>query len=526
MLSAAFCVHLFGKLDVRANGVPLSGLHLREGERLLSYLALHTGAAHTYRHLALLFWPSEAHHNEDFDGGSYPSTRQAIYALRRALGEQAWRLGSSGKGIVTFDLSGAEVDVLEFERLVQGEDAVEWRRALELHGAPLLEGWNEAWVKEARMRSQRSVERISRALAALPTVVSLTAPHSLKRANGAGALQEADGGAVPLNSPFYIERTTDEAFREALLRQDSIVLVKGARQIGKTSLLARGLQHVRQAGGRVVLTDFRSLPQTALISSDVLYRTLAQEMADQLDLAADPETAWNPRRSANRNLERFLCTAALDAAETPLVWAMDEVDRLFTCDCGSEVFGLFRSWHNRRALDPEGPWARLTLAMAYATEAHLFIQDVNQSPFNVGTRLTLHDFTREQVAELNRRYDSPLTDSKALQRFYALLHGHPFLTRRALSEMRSNGLEIGALEAQADRSEGLFGDHLRRLLSALTNNPELTEIVRAMLRGQACGSETAFYRLRSAGVLAGDTLEESQWRCSIYATYLKRHFSD
>jgi len=61
--------------------------------------------------------------------------------------------------------------------------------------------------------------------------------------------------------------------------------------------------------------------------------------------------------------------------------------------------------------------------MSYATEAHLFIRDVNQSPFNVGTRLTLYDFTYEQMAELNRRYESPLKDADALRRFYALCHG-------------------------------------------------------------------------------------------------------
>src|SRR5206468_9769560 len=92
-----------------------------------------------------------------------------------------------------------------------------------------------------------------------------------------------------------------------------------------------------------------------------------------------------------------------------LVWGLDEVDRLFNCPFSDVVFGLFRSWHNERSLNPEGPWGRLTLAIAYATEAHLFITDLNQSPFNVGTRLTLDDFTLEQVAELNRRYGSPLS---------------------------------------------------------------------------------------------------------------------
>src|SRR5204863_6992379 len=104
------------------------------------------------------------------------------------------------------------------------------------------------------------------------------------------------------------------------------------------------------------------------------------------------------------NFRLYMRREVLGRLETHLVWGLDEVDRLFSCPFASEVFGLFRSWHNERALDPAGPWSRLTLAMSYATEAHLFITDLNQSPFNVGTALALRDFTAEQVGELNQRY--------------------------------------------------------------------------------------------------------------------------
>ena len=70
---------------------------------------------------------------------------------------------------------------------------------------------------------------------------------------------ESVGGAVPLDSQFYVVRPSDEEFYEAIERQDSIVLIKGARQMGKTSLMARGLQKARQTGVKVVLTDFQKL---------------------------------------------------------------------------------------------------------------------------------------------------------------------------------------------------------------------------------------------------------------------------
>ncbi len=334
---------------------------------------------------------------------------------------------------------------------------------------------------------------------------------------------EPVGGAVPLGSEFYLVRPQDAELRTALTRYDSIVLIKGARQMGKTSLLARGLQQARERGAKVVLTDFQKLSMADLESPTSLYLTLGESLAEQLDLAVLPQEAWDERRGPNVNFERYLRREVLAKLNAPLVWGLDEVDRLFTCKFGSEVFGLFRAWHNERALDPSGPWAGLTLAIAYATEAHLFITDMNQSPFNVGTRLVLEDFTREQVSELNRRYRSPLKTEVELDRFIHLVAGHPFLVRLALHELSSQGVSLADLEKQADRDEWIFGDHLRRMLVLLAKDAVLTDVVRGILRGQACPNQDSFYRLRSAGVVTGHSPGEVRPRCQLYATYLARH---
>src|SRR5207249_2093354 len=78
--------------------------------------------------------------------------------------------------------------------------------------------------------------------------------------------EEPVGGAVPLDSPFYVARPVDETFYRAIARRDSIVLVKGARQMGKTSLLGRGLQQARQAGARVVQSELQLLSAPDLAS--------------------------------------------------------------------------------------------------------------------------------------------------------------------------------------------------------------------------------------------------------------------
>lgn len=334
---------------------------------------------------------------------------------------------------------------------------------------------------------------------------------------------EPIGGAVPLDSKFYIVRPTDEEFLGAIERRDSIVLVKGARQMGKTSLLARGLKMARETGAKVVLTDFQSLNTAHFESVETLYLALAELMADQLDLDVLPQEVWKAERGPSVNFQRYIRREALAHISGHLVWGLDEVDRLFTCSFGSEVFGLFRSWHNARSLDPEGPWRNLTMAIAYATEAHLFISDLNQSPFNVGTRLTLDDFTLEQVAELNRRYDSPLKEQMEVAVFYDLLSGHPYLVRKGLHEMAAHGVSFAAFSKLADRDEGPFGDHLRRFLVLLAQDAELCDMMREILRGRPCPSTDSFYRLRSAGLLAGDSVQDARPRCQLYTTYLKRH---
>ena len=334
---------------------------------------------------------------------------------------------------------------------------------------------------------------------------------------------EPVGGAMSINSEFYVKRAADAEFKNSLIRYDSIVLIKGGRQIGKTSMLARGLQFARERGAKVALTDFQKFNASNLEDVGHFYLSLAESIADQLDLKVLPSDVWDEKRGPNVNFERFIRREVLGRMNAPLVWGLDEVDRLFVCSYASEVFGLFRSWHNERPLDPTGPWAGLTLAIAYATEAHLFITDMNQSPFNVGTRLALDDFNREQVRELNVLYGTPITDEGDFERFYLLIEGHPFLTRRSLHEIATKKLSVAEFESQASEDDGVFSDHLRRMLVLLAKDPGLTDVLRGVLEGRVCPTPESFYRLRSSGVISGTSQHDVRPRCKLYSTFLKRH---
>jgi hypothetical protein len=338
---------------------------------------------------------------------------------------------------------------------------------------------------------------------------------------------ESIGGAVPLDSRFYLERPADQVFGTAIAQGESIVLVKGARQMGKTSLLARGLNQAREAGCQVVHTDFQKLNAACFQSIDHFYFELATLLSDQLKMKAQPEDVWDSRRTPNSNFERFLLREVLTAVPARLVWGMDEIDRLLVCPFGSEVLSLLRSWHNSRALDPSVLWTRLTLAIAYATEAHLFITDLVQSPFNVGVRVLLEDFQPKEVAALNARYGEPLIGPEELDRFQRLFGGQPYLVRRGLNELAGKQLTLDQLEAQAVQDQGIFADHLRRLVMVLAKDPVLVEAVRRVVRGETLTENDgeAFQRLRAAGVLVGDSATVARPRCHLYAAYFARHLT-
>jgi hypothetical protein len=310
---------------------------------------------------------------------------------------------------------------------------------------------------------------------------------------------------------LYISRPADDEFCHAIARHDSIVLVKGARQVGKTSLLARGLEAARMLESKVLLIDFQHFDPSVFETAARLLLAMAELIAYQLELPVRPSENWDDCLSPSINFERFLRREVLAQDESYFVLALDEVDRLFNHKYSSEIFLLFRSWHNCRALVPGG-------------QAHLFISDLNQSLFNVGTRLTLEDFTYEQLAQLNDRYGGPLVEDE-IRRFHDLVGGHPYLAQRGLYQIHKHNISPAALDQSAGHQNGPFGDHLNRLLISLQQDHDLLQELRGFVLSGSTLSNGAFYRLRSAGVLAGDTADEPRLRCDLYARYLKKHLA-
>ncbi len=136
----------------------------------------------------------------------------------------------------------------------------------------------------------------------------------------------------------------------------------------------------------------------------------------------------------------------------------------------------------------------------------------------MGEVIELADFTLDQVAELNARYDT-LLNSNELAQLFDILSGHPYLIHHALYLVAAHRFSTSELINRAfdDGNNSPFGDHLNRLLKWLLKHSELTEAMQSVLHNENC-HETAYQELRRAG-LVREKRPPIQSRCHLYTVY-------
>jgi hypothetical protein len=311
--------------------------------------------------------------------------------------------------------------------------------------------------------------------------------------------------------------------RRALVRQGVTITIKGPRQMGKSSLLMRVIQRAQAAGREAVYLDLQQFDQEVLAEAGRFYIQFCQAIAEQLGLPDGTAEAWAAGGGNNQLATRYVQNQVLKPLNRPLLLAMDEVDRLFEAKYRSDFFAMLRGWHNNRASPVPlfRPWKQLDLALVTATEPYHLIANLNQSPFNVGEVIPLDDFSVEQVAELNQRHGAPLAPGPLAQ-LMALLHGHPYLVRRALYLVAGGQMPVERVLEQANSDYGPFGDHLRYHLFRIVDNKALRAGLRQVIRSNRCDDEKTIRLLIAAGLArqeAGAVLP----RCPLYASYFGEH---
>jgi hypothetical protein len=394
-------------------------------------------------------------------------------------------------------------------------------QALPANAKPVTKWSNrdEAFTSVAQGIRQAARKLAERARSSPPA--SAAPPLSVGPTGCAPALENPEG-SVRADSPFYIHPADEPRCCAELDKPGALIRIKSPRGFGKSSLTARLLAYARGKGYRTVALNLDGTDQKFFAEPDLFMQWFCASVGKELGLRVRKEEYWDDIFGANDNSRDYFEKYLLKSDGTPLVLAIDNFDRIFAHGAIETDFcGLLRSWHELARSNPL--WERFRLVLSHSLESYA-TKDINQSPFNVGLPVELGELSADQVRHLVGLHGLQLSEAE-LSQLLELVGGHPYLVRKALYAL-ANGLPLVTFLAEAPTRAGVYCDHLRGLLKAVENHPELAEALRQVVGSSEpvkLRSEQAF-KLESLGLLVPEGNLERP-RCRLYAQYMADRLS-
>ena len=237
------------------------------------------------------------------------------------------------------------------------------------------------------------------------------------------------GGTLRRDAASYVERKADQQLYSAL-RQHEVCYVLTPRQMGKSSLMVRTAGKLREDGVAVVVLDLTAFGQN--LSAEQWYNGLLDKLGQQLHLEDEIEEA-GPRWEHVGPLQRWvsmLREVVLPNCHGDVVIFVDEIDAVrslpFSVD---EFFAGIRELYNRRTVEPD--LQRLTFCLLGVATPSDLVRDTRTTPFNIGRRIELTDFSEDEAASLAQGFGVEEGQGRALlKRVLYWTGGHPYLTQR------------------------------------------------------------------------------------------------
>ncbi len=295
-----------------------------------------------------------------------------------------------------------------------------------------------------------------------------------------GVILENPEGQVPLTSPFYVRRSPIETDCYAEIEQPgALIRIKAARQMGKSSLMTRILDHGKKQGYRAVPIYFQEADGEIFSDLEQFLRWFCAVIAEELSLDIPMDAIWKSSALGNkRKCTNFFQKHVLPQIKEPLILGLDEVDLVFQhLKIAQDFFALLRAWHERGK--NQVTWQGLRLVIVHSREVYIPL-DMHQSPFNVGMPVELSEFSISQVDDLAKRHGLMLSDSE-IYSLTDMVGGHPYLVRVALRELARGRLTLPQFLRVAPTEEGPYDDHLRRHLANLHSDEKLVSAIEEMI---------------------------------------------
>jgi WD40 repeat protein len=236
------------------------------------------------------------------------------------------------------------------------------------------------------------------------------------------------GGTVQAGRGFYLERQADHDLLQ-LCQRAEFAYILSARQMGKSSLMVRTAERLAAEGIRSVKLDL-TLIGTQL-EAESWYFGLLFEIKKQLRLKFDLVGWWQEHASLGltQRLTLFFEEVLLVLLDSPLVIFVDEIDTTLTLDFTDDFFAAIRAFFTNRANNPA--FSRLSFVLIGVATPGDLVRDPKRTPFNIGQRVEMTDFTFEEALPLASGLRLPQKEARqTLEWVLEWTGGHPYLTQR------------------------------------------------------------------------------------------------
>jgi len=237
-----------------------------------------------------------------------------------------------------------------------------------------------------------------------------------------------DSGTLLQQAPSYVTRPADNDLLQHVLSGE-FCYVLTARQMGKSSLMIRTARSLQERGVKTAIVDLTII---GTVPIDKWYLGLLARIKGDLSLTTDVSGWWREHQDlgAPQRFFEFLHDVLLQEIAGPIVIFIDEIDTTLNLDFRDDFFATIRAMYNARATD--AIFKRLTFVLLGVATPTDLIKDQKRTPFNIGSRIELRDFSYDEATPLKKGLDAahPGQGDRILRRIFYWTNGHPYLTQK------------------------------------------------------------------------------------------------
>ena len=309
---------------------------------------------------------------------------------------------------------------------------------------------------------------------------------------------------------LYVNRVADEQLREIIhdMGRPGYILV--ARQMGKTNLLINAKRKFETPEDIFAYIDLSNRYDTDRECFRSIIDTILETNPDKLDSVT--EEIYSDRESKNVAAHREHAREIkkiLKSIKGKLIINLDEIDSLTTADYSDKIFAHVRSVYFERINFTE--YERLSYIISGVAEPSEIIKDKSISPFNIGQKILLGDFSFSEFENFISKAELSWSEN-IKNRIFHWCNGNPRLSWEvcsSLEDISANGTEVTenhvdqtVRELYLTKFDRPPVDHIRALVES---DKELREAVIAIIYEKSdVLSDRVKSRLYLAGILGSD----------------------